>query len=205
MPAENNNTFGEAHFFKPSFTSVILAGGKAVRMDGLAKTLIKIEGQSILERMAKVIFSIFDEVILVANEYKEEYENFNFSAIVQDVYKNKGPLGGIHAGMKSASCDYVFVFAADLPFLNSELILQEIKMLKKEDEALIPEHEKGIEPLHAIYKTTCISLIEKILENNTNAAIRELLPFISTHYWKTVPDIAFTNINNKIDLLKWSK
>ncbi len=68
-------------------------------------------------------------------------------------------LGGIHAALESARHERVIVTGCDMPFLNVRL-LDWLSALDPEADVVIPRIEGYPEPLHAIYKKSCIPAIE---------------------------------------------
>lgn len=185
-------------------SGVILAGGAACRFDGRMKSKIIIEGEPIISRIISVIRDIFDEIIIVTN-IPEEFADFNFCKIVQDEIPGAGPLAGIHAAMKISSNDSIFVFAGDMPFLDKEIIKKMIKAYKKSEyNALIPEIEENIEPLHSLYSTSMTENLKTYLNTSQNNAVRDYVKSINAGYFKLERSeknkIAFTNINSASDL-----
>ena len=101
-------------------TAVILAGGKSSRF-GRDKSLLTVDGRLLLERSLDNWGSLFAEVIIVS----ESGGKFSFLKDVKetaDIYRGRGPLGGVHAGLKLSSSPWSFVAACDMPHIDKELI-----------------------------------------------------------------------------------
>jgi molybdenum cofactor guanylyltransferase len=141
-------------------TGIILAGGKNSRM-GIAKAFLEINGIRMIDKILLVYREIFSEIIIVTND-PLNYTNFNNAAIVTDIYKNKGALGGIYTGLFYASNDYSFITACDMPFLSSDFILYMISQINKHD-IIVPELADGLQPLHALYSQKCLVSIKRLL------------------------------------------
>ncbi len=77
-------------------TGIILAGGKSKRM-GINKALLKIGDKTIIERTAGLMQGLFNRVLLITNSPNEYM--FLGLEIYEDIYKNIGPLAGIHSGL----------------------------------------------------------------------------------------------------------
>jgi molybdopterin-guanine dinucleotide biosynthesis protein A len=97
------------------------------------------------------------------------------------------------------------VIAADMPFLNRELIGYMIGTAEGFD-YVIPRMGKFYEPLHAIYSKNCISPIEDMI-NRDRRVIIELFDYVKVRYVDTEeidrfdPEhLSFFNINTKQDL-----
>ncbi|HTZ40881.1 MAG TPA: molybdenum cofactor guanylyltransferase [Syntrophales bacterium] len=144
-------------------TGIILAGGKANRMGGLNKAFIEVGGQRLIERTLRVYRSLFQQIIISTNS-PLDYLEFD-AQIVTDIYRGKGPLGGIHAGLLHATGEHVFVSACDMPYLSEEFIRYMIQQAADYD-LVVPVTANGFESLHAIYSKKCLPVIESQIERN---------------------------------------
>ena len=77
-------------------SAIILAGGKSTRM-GFDKQLLKIDRRRLMDSIINKLKKEFDEIIIVTNR-PELYIGLSHKITV-DIIKDKGPLGGIHAGL----------------------------------------------------------------------------------------------------------
>lgn len=143
-------------------TAVILAGGKSSRMNRKNKALMPFNNKTIIEKVIETV-SMFDEIIIVANE-PELYEKFGYK-VISDIYKDKGPLGGIHAGLIHASHDKVLIVACDMPNISIE-ITQKMYNYKGEYDALLSFDGDELHPLFSIYDKTCLSEIESHIKTD---------------------------------------
>jgi molybdopterin-guanine dinucleotide biosynthesis protein A len=182
-----------------NISGVILAGGENKRFDGIIKSNIMVGGSSIMSRMVSLISEIFEEIIIVTNT-PDEFQAFKQFKIVSDQFLKVGPLGGIHAAIKNSSKDSVFIFAGDMPFIDKELIVNEVRYFNKDStDAVIPELNNKFEPLHAIYNCSVFEKLDNYLSFHNKYAIRDFLEIINVRYMK-LPDSekirrAFININ----------
>ncbi|MFO8234898.1 MAG: molybdenum cofactor guanylyltransferase [Bacteroidales bacterium] len=180
--------------------AVILAGGKNHRFQGKHKSLALLKGKSILQHQLDLLKPIFSDIILVSN-HKEEFSAFSNIKVIADLIPDKGPLSGIHAGLETSRKPYTFVFAGDMPFLDKNLINQQIKIIERACyDAVIPETSKGIEPLHGIYSKNNKAILTKILKRQDIYPVKELLFKNATYYWKIAFQKAFININTPEEL-----
>jgi len=189
-----------------SISGVILAGGTNKRFGGITKSNVVVGGKTIISRMISTISDLFDEIIIVTNK-PEEFREFIQYIIVEDQYLKAGPLGGIHAALKASSEDAIFVFAGDMPFLDKEIITNQINEFNKtEHDVLIPEVNQFIEPLHAIYRKSVLNDLERFLSEGKSRAVRDFLSEENVGYFQ-IPNTektgrAFANINSPSDLGK---
>ena len=187
-------------------SGVILAGGSNKRFGGITKANVVINGETIISRIISTISNLFDEIIIVTNKPKE-FQEFIQYKIVEDQYLKAGPLGGIHAALKASSEDAIFVFAGDMPFLNKEIISDQInEFSKRQHDVFIPKVDQLIEPLHAIYRKSVLNHLERFLLEGKSRAVRDFLSEVNVGYLQITKnektENAFANINSPSDLLK---
>lgn len=190
-------------------SAVILAGGEATRYGGKNKAFIQVDGLTILERNLKVLREIFNEIVLITNT-PESYDFETDLSIFKDVIPGKGPLSGIHAALKNISGDAAFIFACDMPNLDTEVIQNQIDAyLRKPNRIQIPVTVQGQEPLHAIYPKEAFHDVERILLQMKNPRIRTLFSHYPTLFRKfdnaALAKHVFMNVNRPADLLNDSK
>jgi molybdopterin-guanine dinucleotide biosynthesis protein A len=185
-------------------SAVILAGGANKRFNGKTKANIQISGIRIITRTIKVLHELFDDIIIVTNTPKE-FKGFSHYTIVPDEVKNVGPLGGIHAAMKVAKNDAIFVFASDMPCISTNLIKHHIEFYhKRKCDAAIPRIKDFKEPLHAIYNTRILEKLDEFLGGADKYSIENFIKDLNIRY-NNLEDTeenrkAFVNINTPEDL-----
>lgn len=188
-----------------NISGVILAGGAGKRFKGTSKARIVVDGKAIISRILDVFRNIFEEIIIVTNT-PEVLRGFADNCIITgDIYLNKGPLGGIHAGLNETTRESIFLVGGDMPFLDKGLILSQIKFFEKNNcDCIIPSIGQNIEPLHGIYKKSALGSLEEYLRLDNNYAIREFFKGIDICFFPVEDTeksrLAFTNINSPSDL-----
>ncbi len=166
----------------PGVAGIILAGGRNSRMGGRDKAFLQVDGETVLERTLRVLRGCFDEVLVVSNQ-PEKYRRFAV-AVTGDELRGLGPLGGLHAGLGRIEARHAFVTACDMPFLRPEPILflvERLRALGGENEAVVPTWDGDIEPLHAIYASHLRSRIAAAI-NDGARSMRDFLPLVRTAY-----------------------
>ncbi|HUN55086.1 MAG TPA: molybdenum cofactor guanylyltransferase [Smithella sp.] len=157
-------------------TGIILAGGKNSRM-GVNKAFLEIDGVRLIEKTLNIYRQIFNEIIIVTND-PLAYIEFADASVVTDIYKGKGPLGGIYTGLFYAKNPYAFISACDMPFLNKDFILYMIDQKGRYD-IVVPEHPEGFQTLHALYSGRCLLYIKRMIEAE-NLKISDLYKEVRT-------------------------
>ena len=188
-------------------SGVILAGGAGTRFGGIIKSNFVVQGETIISRILSVINDIFEEKIIVTNN-PEEFRRLDQCRIIGDMYQNAGPLGGIHAALKSTSAEACFVFAGDMPFPDKKIIEDQIlEFSNSEFDVLIPRIGKLIEPLHAIYSKSLLEDLEKYLSGDKSRAVRDFLQDLNIGYLEIPENMAsrkaFANINSATDISRF--
>ncbi len=185
-----------------NISAAVLAGGKNTRI-AREKSLLQIENVPLIDRLVGLLEQIFPEIIIVTA--KTSLKN-RFPGVItcEDVFKKAGPLAGIHAALKAASSDAVFVAACDMPNLNPLLINDMVNYYRlhyTSSELLVPRHRSGLEPLHAIYHKNNLSIIERQLQRK-DYKISNFYSLTETFFYD-VPErysSVFYNINTNEDL-----
>ncbi|WP_366924144.1 molybdenum cofactor guanylyltransferase [Metallumcola ferriviriculae] len=184
-------------------TGIILAGGKSTRM-GSSKALLNIGGKTVVQRVIEVLQTIFPQIIIVAND-EETYRHLGYP-IVGDIISGYGPLGGLHAGLTASSSEVNFLVACDMPLLQPALIRFMISQTKDYD-AVLPKSGPYLEPLHAVYKRSCLPAVEKVMAAGRKK-VTSFFDDISINYLEEEelvaygqPKRAFLNVNTPEDWL----
>jgi molybdopterin-guanine dinucleotide biosynthesis protein A len=76
--------------------------------------------------------------------------------MVADLWPGAGPLGGILTALGASSFEWNLIVGCDLPFLTREWIEWIVsRALNSSAQAVVPESQRGIEPLSAMYRKNC--------------------------------------------------
>lgn len=143
---------------------VVLAGGGARRLGGIAKGLLEVDGERIVDRVARALRSASDALVLVAND-PGATSWLDAEAVIPDVHAGAGPLAGVHAALVALGRPVLLV-AWDMPFVSAALLRE----LRRRGEAtpgtvaVVPESAEGaLEPLCGWYAPSCAPEIERAL------------------------------------------
>ena len=190
---------------KELFSAVVLAGGKNSRFQGRIKSLELLNSLPIIEHQLRILTRLFHHILIITNS-PNAFQDYTNHPIHEDIYKDKGPLGGIYSGINYAHTPYVFVFGGDMPFLDLKLISQQMDQINLQNpDAIVPVTNNGSEPLHGIYNTRIHQALEKFLNNEKTFAVRDFLNHINTYFWQTNWTNAFININTPAELQYYEK
>ena len=149
-------------------TGLILAGGKSSRF-GKNKALVEVGGVRLIERVIKVMGSVFKQVIIITNT-PDEYAYLKLP-MIEDLIKGLGPLGGLYTGLESISNETGFFVACDMPFL-SEPLIRHIVEFRNEFDVILPKIDWKIEALHGLYNKRCLPAIRELIDSQQYQVIR---------------------------------
>lgn len=142
------------------YSAIILAGGKSSRM-GQKKSTLLLEGRTFIDILIDKLKRIGIEEILISGF---EYENEK-CIYVEDIYKDKGPLAGIHAGLDRMSRESALVLTEDAPLIPEDFIQELISEHKKNGCSItVARSNDRIQPLLGIYDKTLVLKCEEILQ-----------------------------------------
>jgi molybdopterin-guanine dinucleotide biosynthesis protein A len=111
----------------PDTLGLILAGGLARRMGGGDKAMIKIAGQTILERTLARVAPQCAQTIINANGDPARFALTGLPVVADDVADYPGPLAGILTALEWAAAnapaiEWVVSVPGDCPFLPRDLV-----------------------------------------------------------------------------------
>ncbi len=179
----------------------ILAGGKSERM-GRNKALLRLENERIIERLIRE-FGSFSRA-MVSSAEKGIYEELGVS-VVYDENRDIGPIEGIRRVLSEADSEYVFICAADMPFLKKEIAEYLACFISSDYDCYVMADDEHIQPLCAIYKKSLLPLIGELIRDG-KYRIRELLKRARTKYiplsLSGFDKNTVRNINTKEDYLE---
>lgn len=182
--------------------ALILMGGKNSRMNGNVKGLLKIKNSTFLEKIQETL-NDFSSIYLSINdkfskEQKQNFKNMGFK-IIEDIYKEIGPLGGIYSSLLNCKEEYLFITACDMPFItkNSIEVLCN-KVDKNTDGVVFYDKNNKLYPLGAIYSKNVLPIIEEMIEKKYYklSYLIEKSNFVKINIEKTdIPLKVLSNIN----------
>ncbi len=145
-------------------TAFVLAGGKSSRM-GSDKAFLQLGEETLLSRALKVAAAVAQEVRIVGDAKKFAA----FGQVVEDVYRDRGPLGGIHAALSSSATEWNLMLAVDLPFIEPEFFRYVLLRARESDATVtVPRAGGGLQPLCAVYHRKFAEVAEESLRDGKN-------------------------------------
>ena len=153
------------------YSLLLLAGGRNARM-GAVKAELLYEGKTFLEHMLDKARHLGIRDFYISG-YESPLENVR---TLPDHFSDRGPLGGVHAGLRAIRTPYCLVLPVDAPKLPPEILEELICQHEKrtDEQVLIWEHGVRQEPLIAIYPAAMADTIENLIREHSAAVFHAL-------------------------------
>jgi molybdenum cofactor guanylyltransferase len=137
----------------------VLAGGKSTRM-GTDKAFVVLDGQIFLAKALELARGVSPDVRIVGDATTFRA----FAPVVEDIFRDCGPLGGIHAALRATRTELNLMLAVDSPFVTREL-LEFLVDRARDSRAIVtvPQCEGRLQPLCAVYRREFADVAEKSL------------------------------------------
>lgn len=142
----------------------VLAGGKSSRM-GQEKAFILFGGEPLVVRLVNIVRGAVEDVSIVGSR-----NNFpGYPSVVEDIYKEAGPLGGIHAALSFSQHEWNLVLAVDQPFM-SPAFLRYLLAAAQKSRALVtvPRFDDVFQSLCAVYRLGFQEIADRALQAGHN-------------------------------------
>jgi molybdopterin-guanine dinucleotide biosynthesis protein A len=192
-----------------SIEGFILAGGQSRRM-GTDKSLLTIDGQSFVERIATELSAVASSITVVGNT---AFSLTNLPTSLQrrlkqipDIYADWGALGGVHAALSACQASWALIVACDFPFVTEDLFIRMAAQGEAFD-AVAPIQEDRIpQPLCSFYRVNpCLVQAGELIKSGERKPIA-LLQSVRTRWllFEELSDLQnathfFDNINTRED------
>ena len=132
---------------------------------GSDKAFLELGGRTLLARTLDLAASIGSPVKIVGEPTKFAH----FGSVVQDIYQEHGPLGGIQAALATTSTELNLILAVDLPFLRPEFLRYLISRARESSATVtVPRALGGLQPLCAVYRKGFLEPADRSLRAEKN-------------------------------------
>jgi molybdopterin-guanine dinucleotide biosynthesis protein A len=147
-----------------SRAAFILTGGRSSRM-GTDKAFLNFGAQTLLERALTLVAAVCPQVAIVGDSAKYS----RFGTAIEDVYRDAGPLAGIHAALLQSSAGLNLMLAVDMPFVSHNLLAFLFACAASTGALVtVPRTGGGFQPLCAVYRTQFATAAEHALRAGKN-------------------------------------
>lgn len=150
------------------YSVVILAGGQSRRM-GRNKAFLEWKGRPLIVDLIERFSQLSDDVLLIASSVKP-FQDLPVR-LVLDPSPPIGPLGGLWSGLLSARYEWVFATACDMPLVDPRVVQWLFDQRAGADAVVLIDEQGRPEPLHAMYRVSCLNAIASALACRQRAMI----------------------------------
>ena len=148
------------HLIESSRSLLILAGGRATRLGGVRKTLLRVGGKPILERIIDQLGPLASERLALVHD--PEVAAVPGLQLIVDPEEYAGPMPALAHGLPHATGDTCLLVAGDMPFVSHAAFSYMLRLQQALDAAVVVPFVDGhIESMHAVFKR--VQLLEAIL------------------------------------------
>ncbi len=173
-------------------------------MGGKNKAFLQLGSKQFLDCLLETLSPLTDDILLVARD-PALFSEWGLRT-VPDIHRVRCALTGLHAGLAHCRTSHAFVAACDAPLLQPSLARGIMQQATQDIDAVVPEYEGYLEPLCAVYSTSCLPHAESMLQRGIHQ-IRRLYPLVRTRklgpeFIRSLdPDMdSFVNVNTDNDL-----
>jgi molybdopterin-guanine dinucleotide biosynthesis protein A len=185
-------------------TVTILAGGRGMRLGGVDKAAVDLNGRPILEHQLAVLAPLAREILVVAND--ERLAADPRLTVVLDPDPHAGVLPALLAALEAATSDLMLLVACDMPFVSRTLV-EHLVDLAADYDAVIPKVDGYEQVMHAVYRVEpCRAAVKDALDRGR----RRMIAFLDDVRTLTVDESdlrpydpalrSFFNVNTPEDL-----
>lgn len=143
---------------------LILAGGRARRMDGQDKGLILLDGKHMIEYCISKLAPQVWKILISANRNTEQYRRYGFPILEDKFGEFEGPLTGLMRALTHSGDAPVLVVPCDAPFLSARLASRLLESyVETKTSAVIPHDGDRLQPLFGLYSPAVVTSLREYL------------------------------------------
>lgn len=147
-------------------TAVILAGGKARRMNGQDKGLITLHGRPMVDYIIHALQPQVGSILVNANRNTEQYAAFGLPVIADMLGDFFGPLVGMASGMDATATSFIVTAPCDSPIIPDNLVEILYRALQENRADISVAHDgERMQPVFALLRRSLLaSLLDYLNE-----------------------------------------
>jgi molybdopterin-guanine dinucleotide biosynthesis protein A len=183
--------------------AVVLAGGRAERLGGISKALIKIGGRTLIERAAEAVAGCSPRYLAVG---RTRFDAPGLVSIPDLEAEQGGPLAGIAAAVEALATDgatHLLSIAVDGPFVPADFLSRATRLIADRD-AVVAAYAGQAYFTNALWRVAALrEMPERVRIGLGPHSLRRLaggLDSILLDYAGLAPENPFANANTPQDL-----
>ncbi len=168
---------------------------------GMNKALLPLDGRPMIQHVADTLRQVFERVVLISDEAGGL--EFLTLPLYPDVYKDCGPLAGIHSAFIHTDAEFIFVSSCDTPFISTDLVSYLVRF-PSDAPIRVAEADDRAHPLCGVYSRMILPLLEQSLQAKS-LKLMDFLQKASAQLISITPDLPLydprllMNINDSAD------
>ncbi|MCF6320662.1 MAG: molybdenum cofactor guanylyltransferase MobA [Rhizobiaceae bacterium] len=171
---------------KTSIIGGILAGGLSRRMNGLEKSLIKLDGIPLIKRAALRLKPQVANLVINANGDPTRFSSLGFEVVADIIEGYAGPLAGIHSLLSfieqtSPEITHVATVAADTPFFPEDFVKKCIEQIQDHDEKTKIVLATSNQNRHPVFGLWPVALLQPLTDFLEREQTRKVMAFVNMH------------------------
>lgn len=101
---------------------VILAGGRATRMQGKDKGLVMFNGLPLYQQVLRRLAPQVSRVVISANRNQDQYRQSGCTVLSDSMADFPGPLAGVLTALEHSQSTWLISVPCDVPFIPADLV-----------------------------------------------------------------------------------
>ncbi|BEI40516.1 molybdenum cofactor guanylyltransferase MobA [Polynucleobacter sp. HIN9] len=156
---------------RSEITGLLLAGGRAQRMGGIDKGLVRFQGKPLIEHAIHRLAPQVSSLLINANRNQDIYSHYGYPIVIDENQDFAGPLAGYLAGLKTCKTPYLVTAPCDSPLFPTDLVVVLADQMEKEDAniAYASSHDSEgkiwAQPVFCLMKREVLQSLEEFLAN----------------------------------------
>lgn len=145
-------------------TGVVLAGGRARRLGGVDKGLVRLHRRPLIEYVIDVLRPQVGSLLISANRNFDIYSSYGFPVIADVLGDHDGPLAGMLSAMRHADTPYIVTLPCDVPLPPRDLVERlALAMRRTQRAACIASCAGRAQPVFALLRRTLADSLREYL------------------------------------------
>jgi molybdopterin-guanine dinucleotide biosynthesis protein A len=184
---------------------VVLAGGRSRRMGGTPKTLVRLGGMTLIERVIERISPQVNSLQLSMETKNPDYDFLGVKQVADPEGGSNGPLGGLLSALEHLpnQSDCLLLVPCDAPFLPLDLAERLMQQLVISDlPVCVVRYENELQPTFSVWHRRLIPELRQAVLKDRLGGFKQFLATVKpgTLDWETSRQQPFFNINNLTQL-----
>jgi len=172
-----------------TLAAIILAGGRATRMDGQDKGLIPLAGRPMIAHVIDAIRPQVNALAVNANRSLDAYAALGLPVLNDDMADYPGPLAGMAAGLAWCPAEGLLTLPCDGPQVPPDLA-ERLQAALGDGEVAVAHDGKRLQPVHALLRRRCLPSLQAFLADGGRKIDR----------WYATLDTRIADLSDRQDL-----